>query len=546
LSKSPNLPPSSNCLSSRSFSLSTLAYCKAGNFARSRLSAGLLLVLAACTPDRPARPVERIAIVEFDNQTADPGAAQLGGKIARIATLQLAGVPDVFAYAVANSAEAPFRRATQLVTGYLVSRGGQWTLHAQLRDSSAHRTLRSFAVSGATPGALADGVAAQLGKPGFAAAKLDQTALESALNGGDTALLGETARLKLTPLPTDFSARIATVQRLSELMPADSETAVNAASMLMQARQFIPAAQAYQRARRADPDWTALHNEAAFGFAFAGDISAAVAAVEAYRKLEPRSANPDDSLGEIYFLVRRFDDSQRAFLAAFAKDPSFFGGATLRKAADARRASGNQPEADRLFARYAEVNAKRPLIGLEKAQWDYTSGRTKEALDALEAFAPKLNASQVWTQLAAWRAVNGGDAAGAAKLGLQTAKTAAEQQSAVTALFAAQPDASTAEWQARAAKQFPPAAAALAHQALVYALVLRKHWSEAIPMIAAQRNALPPATAGPWQALLAVALQESGQNDKAKTELRFAPIPRTVGDPTWDFLAYPKVWKILP
>jgi len=346
-------------------------------------------------------------------------------------------------------------------------------------------------------------------------------------------------------LPADPTARLAAVQRLSELMPADSETAVSAAALLMNARQFIPAAKAYQRARRADPEWAALHNEAAFAFAFAGDVPAALSAIDSYRKLEPRSANPEDSLGEIYFLLRRFDDSQRAFLAAFDKDPAFFAGATLRKAAEARRAAGNQPEADRLFARYAEASAKRPLIALEKAQWDYSSGRTKEALAALEALAPKIDTSQVWTQLAVWRAVNSGDASAAAKLGLQTARTAAEQQSAMTALFAVQPDVSAAEWRARAAKQFPPAAAALGRQALVYALVLRKHWSEAIPLIAAQRDAVSPTAAGPWQALLAIALHESGQVDKAKAELRFAPIPRTVGDATWDLLIYPKISKIV-
>ena len=46
--------------------------------------------------------------------------------------------------------------------------------------------------------------------------------------------------------------------------------------------------------------------------------------------------------------------------------------------------------------------------------------------------------------------------------------------------------------------------------------------------------------------VLAVALAESGQTDKAKTEARLAPIPRTFGDATWEFLVYPGFWKIAP
>ena len=470
--------------------------------------------------------MERVAIARFDNQSADTGASLLGAQIARIVALQLAGAPDVFVYIPESLAESPFRRATQLLTGYLTTRGdGQWLLHAQLRDAVMNRSLRNFVVSGSTAGALADGVSGQLGKPGFSAGKLDRTALESALDGrGDASILGAVAQTRLARLPADLAARAAAVARLSQTTPADSETAYAAAALLMQVRQFPAAALAYQRARRADPDWVILHNEAAFGFAFAGDLPAALAAIDAYRKLDPKSANPEDSQGEILFLLRRFSESERAFLAAFDKDPAFYGGAPLRKAAEARRAAGNQAEADRIFAR-------RPPNDLENAQWDYTSGRAKEALASLEAFAAKTNASPAWTQLAAWRAVNGGDAAGAAQLAMKTARTQAERQSAAIALSVTQ-----------AGTPDPK----LGREALIYSLAIRRRWTEALPLIAAQRDALSPPQATCWQALLAVALAESGQTDKAKTEARLAPIPRTFGDATWDFLVYPGFWKIAP
>lgn len=466
----------------------------------------------------------------------------MGATVARIVALQLAAAPNLFVYPVSTAAEAPLRRATQILTGYLTSRGagGPWIIHAQLRDGSANRTLRAFAVTGPDAAALADAVSAQLGKPGFSASKVGLAEVEAAMKGaGNPALLGEVARLRLTPAPSELLARAATLRQMSELSPADSETAFAAAALLMQARQFEPAAQAYRRALRADPDWSTLCNEAAFGLAFAGDVPGALAAIESYRKLEPGSANPGDSQGEILSALRRYDEAERAFLAAFDKDPAFYGGAPLRKAAEVRRASGNQPEADRLFQRYAGAAAKNPLLDLEKARWDYTSGRSQAALIALEAFAAKSNASAAWTQVAAWRAAAGKpDAPAAAQSAFKAAKSGPDQQAAVIALFATQPGASPAEWQARAAKQFPPAAAPLARQALAYALVLGKHWREAIPVIAAERDALAPATASFWQALLAGAFAETGDKEKAKAESRFAPIPRTTGDATWDSLIY--------
>ncbi len=487
--------------------------------------------------------MERIAIVEFDNQSANAAASPIGAIIARIVALQLAGAPNIFVYPVASAAEAPLRRATRLLTGYLTSRGagGPWTLHAQIRVGSANRALRTFVVTGADAAALADAISAQLGQPGFSASKIGLTDLEAAMKGsGNPALLGELARLRLTPAPSELVARAATLRQISELSPADSETAFGAAAFLMQVRQVEPAAQAYRRALRADPDWPTLCNEGAFGLAFAGDMSGALAAIESYRKLEPRSANPSDSQGEILSAVRRYDEAERAFLAAFDKDPAFYGGAPLRKAAEVRRASGNQAEADRLFERYSGLAAKNSPIDLLKAQWDYSSGRSQQALVSLEAFAVKSNASAAWTQLAAWRAATGKhDAPASAQFAFKTAKSGADQQAAVIALFATQPAASATEWQARAGKQFPPAAAALARQALIYALVLGKHWREAIPFIAAERDALTPATASFWQALLARAFAETGDREKAKAESRFAPIPRTIGDATWDFLIYP-------
>jgi hypothetical protein len=261
----------------------------------------------------------------------------------------------------------------------------------------------------------------------------------------------------------------------------------------------------------------------------------------------PKDANPDDSDGEILFLHRRFADSANAFLAAYSRDAAFRGAVPLRKAAEALRAAGQQAEADKLFARYLAAIPNRPLAPLEKAQWDYTStGRAD--LAPVTALATRTNASAAWTQLSAWNASRGAvkEAADAAQRALRFARTPAERHAAAIAYYCAQPAASPQEWAARAAKMFNPPGNPVPRQALALALAMGQHWREAIPIVRQVRDQTPPEQADIWQPLLAIALKESGDETQAKTEARFAPIPRTLGDASWDFLIYPRYWRIQP
>lgn len=506
----------------------------------------------ARSESKPRPAVERVAILAFDNQSGDEAGARIGEQVAQLAPLALAGSRDVYAFTAASRAGAPPRRASQLVTGYLTREGGRWTIHAQVRDMASPRALRAFAVGGATVGELADAVAAQLGTPGFRYAGQDIPAIEGALAGKAAPevlaglRLSPAAQALLAPLPAGaMTDRAAMLDKQSQLLPADSETAYVAGLALMQARRFPAAAAAFRRGYQADPDWADLYNQAAFAEAFSGNQSEALRAIETYRKLDA-TPNPLDSLGEVQCLLGHFGEAERAFLQAFDKDANFYGGVTLRKAAEARRLAGDPVEAAKLFDRYAAAHANQPLIGLERAQWDFSSGRVKEALAAAEGIAAQSGASLAWTQVAAWRAQLGvGDAAGAARQALAAARTAAEQQAAVVAIFASQPDVTAAEWRARALKQFPPNAASIARYALIHALALRKHWAEAVPLIEEARLGVHPAQAGHWQSLLTVALHESGQRDRAKAEANLRPIPRTVGEATWEFLVYPKILELI-
>lgn len=505
----------------------------------------------ARSESKPRPAVERVAVLAFDNQSSDDAGARVGEQVAQLVPLALAGSRDVYAFTAAGRAAAPLRRASQLVTGYLTREGGRWAIHAQIRDMAAPRALRAFTVGGGTAGELADAVAAQLGTPGFRFAGQDIPAIESALAGKSTpealaALrLSPGAQALLAPLPAgNLAERAALLNKQSQLLPADSETAYVAGLALMQTRRFPDAAGTFRRAYRADPAWADLYNQAAFAEAFSGNQAEALAAIETYRKMDP-TPNSLDSLGEVQCLFGHFGEAERAFIQAFDKDANFYGGVTLRKAAEARRLAGDPVEAAKLFDRYAAAHAKQPLIGLERAQWDFAAGRVKEGLAAAESIAAQSGASLAWTQVAAWRAHLGGDAAGAARQALAAARTAAEQQAAVVAIFASQPDVSASEWRARALKQFPPNAAPIARYALIHALALRKHWAEAVPLIEEARLGVHPAQAGHWQSLLTVALHESGQRERAKAEARLRPIPRTVGEATWEFLVYPRIVELI-
>lgn len=501
--------------------------------------------------------MERIAILPIDNQSADASGAATGAFTVQVVTAQLAGEPRAYVFAAADRNDAALRRATQLVAGYLTKGTGTWTLRSVLRDAVRHQTLRTLQdVTGPSAPTLADGLAAQLGTPAFTAVRLDPAALEAALQGkGDASILGAAVKLRYTPLPHDLSARAAMAEQLSAATPADSETAQRAATLLMDAGRFVQAGKAFDRALRAEPDWGELHNDAAFGFALAGRTSDALKAVATYRKTDPESANPSDTLGEILCLLGAYPLAERQFLAAFDKPRFNVSGMSLakstllRKAAEAARLAGNPGEGDQIFAKYAEAQAQHPLLPLEKARWDYTSGRAEPALRALEDFAGKMNASAAWLQLALWRARAGNQAgaAAAAKLAAETSRTVSERNGAVMAQFVTQPDVSAAEWQARAAKQFPqPGAAQFARQALVHALALHRHWAEAAALAEPLSRSISPALYNPWRYLRAVALAETGAIDKAKSELPQGPVPQMTGDPAWEFLFYPKLVELAP
>src|SRR5207244_3164182 len=86
--------------------------------------------------------------------------------------------------------------------------------------------------------------------------------------------------------------------------------------------------------------------------AFAGDLTGAVATIDAYRKAAPNDANVDDSLAEIYFFAGRYADAERNFAEAFRRNKALVNGHELYRAAAAAFLAGNRKAADEHFKEY--------------------------------------------------------------------------------------------------------------------------------------------------------------------------------------------------
>lgn len=102
---------------------------------------------------------------------------------------------------------------------------------------------------------------------------------------------------------------------------------------------------------------------------FLGDFASAQKAFEEYRKASPKTeANAYDSLGEVYFLGKRYSDAERVFLEGVKVDPAFAGGIGWLKAGAARLAQGNYARAEELMVNQLkglpQNDRRRPALEL--------------------------------------------------------------------------------------------------------------------------------------------------------------------------------------
>jgi hypothetical protein len=226
-------------------------------------------------------------------------------------------------------------------------------------------------------------------------------------------------------------------------------------------------------------------------------------------------------------------------------DPNFLGGAPLWKAAHARLMTGDVSGADAIANNYFGLLDKRkdPLLEYRRTVWDHKAGRRSRALE----FVPSDPAAPlIHVQRAIWLldAGNLSKAREEAQRAITNPVPLQNQALAMLALFLTQPPASAAEWKSRAAQTFPKAAEdPVQRLATAYALVLGRHFAEAVPLLAeAANNVLPPAN-GTLQFLLGWALVETGKTGDAQTYLATYPVPQH-GVDIFAELATPRILRL--
>ncbi|MBI4874563.1 MAG: hypothetical protein HY822_08020 [Acidobacteria bacterium] len=554
-------------------------------FCRRTAAAALLLLAVLPVACRRSNPpgVTRLALLPIENQTGDPSWDWVSGAAPGVLASLLAPAPGLHA---APAAE----RAQQALRGYLTLTAGRLRVFCVLEDLERKRVVKSIAAAAPAGGgilpllndvarALSDRARPYPSQSEESLRRLAQASgagdyqqaveadpdcglsylawarwlasrgdredarkvLETALARGGRVAPIERAELSAlaASLRGDRESQLRALRELAQLTPSDARLARGIGAAELAQSRFEPAILWLRRAAQIEPDNAELWNEMAYAQAYAGDFENARKSAGEYIRLAPDNPNPLDSRGEIEYLAGDFAAAEKDFLAARQKSPAWQGGAPLLKAAHARLMSGDVAGADGLLGQYLEFRAslKDPLAVFTQAQWEFSTGRRKQAMARLEAFRAANQgelAARAATQLGVWKWQTG-DRAAARQL------AAGASRQAVVLQFVTQPPATAGEWALRAERAFPqPAGTPVKRYALAYALLGEKHFHEAAVLLRQMLRETSPLAAGDLRALAGWALLETGQIEEARPLLALYPLPAAQGDPAFASLIMPR------
>jgi tetratricopeptide (TPR) repeat protein len=555
------------------------------------VTALLTLSLVACAR-KETHAVERLAILPLENLSSDPSLDWIGRAVSAALVYDLAGATNVYAVPVESLAGAESIRASRILQGYFVARNRRIELQATLLDSRKTTTVASFALNGpllAGPLPLANQLAkrlntstrdfstnnaaafqdfgAALSKPdaaselsGFEAATAadprftsaalstarllietgnhDQarTILATAMNAHPDPI--DQARLEYlaATAASDTAARIRTLERMTRLIPADSQVPRELADLQSVQRKFQDAVRNYETVTRLDPEDAQAWNQLGYAYAYAQNLAAARRALDHYRQLlPPEEANPLDSLGEVSFYLGDYADAEHYFLQAHDKNPAEFAGAELIKAAQARLMLGDLSAADAIFHRYLGLlqHSQGALAGYQQAQWEFLTGRHQAAIARLEKLVPTVEGEAqalALCQLSIWK-LESGDSKAAADLAAQAVPGARSPRlrniSAVCRFLAAMP--------------VPSSGSPLAD---AYARLFERKFGEAVPLLEGLYRETNPSTDAQIRTLLAWAYVETGRVKEAQQLVERSPIPLSSGEPLFADLIFPRYFYL--
>jgi len=562
----------------------------------------IALLLAGCA--RKPVAYQRWAVLPFENLSPDPAMAWMSRGLAEAVCLHLAGSPQVDVSAVGSLREAPTLRATHVLHGYVVRTGAQVRVEAVLEAAAGGGMAARAAATGDSPLRLARLVAGELHgqvrdfgatrdealrayvegleareasaavdafqraaklEPGFGAAYLAwaqrlagagdprgaRQIIAQAAREGSRIPGVERARLAvmLATLEGDRSAQERALMSLAQVTPADSDVFRRLGDQAMALRRHAVAADAYLKAADRDPGNALLFNQLGYAQGYARDLADAVRSLERYRQMRPEEANPLDSLGDVHYYLGQFTEAEKYYLEAWRKDAGFLGGGEPYKAAWARLMQGNRAGADDLFGKYIQVRraAGDPLAEFARAEWEYLTGRRREAVDLLEQLGKERGSVAAWVQLSVW-SLEAGDRQRAREYAARAAAAARDPGSALMARlgqYLAGPEASAADWASAAQRAFPEAAQGMIRRtALAYALLLSGHCPAALPLLQELHNEIPASEGEPLNVLVAWALIETGRTGEVGDLLDTYPVRRPGAEQPFSILSFPRLFRL--
>lgn len=404
---------------------------------------------------RLALEPQRIAVLRFENQTSDPELDPVGAALAVSLAERLSSLDRTEAFVAASSGEAAGRRATLLVHGRIEESNGLFRLSSSLERLPAREFEAAGSAQGpraslpALVDPISDGIRSAVRPKGKLAA-LEFKTLEAAVHLGRsletasreiaTAELQSAAAaepgcglcwrrlveislaggareqavafaaasrgkpitpfsraaidLSLAAASNDREGQVRILEKMEVQRPGDAEIKARLGGLYASLGRWQAAAESYRRAVEIAPFEGALWNEFGYVLAWSGRSDEAVRALNEYARLDPDSANPQDSLGEAALLGGRFSEAINRFEECYRKDKKFNGGQAILKAALAAYLAGEKPRAASYVDRYlsglgdASASGARLLHG----QWQFILGNTSGAVETLEAVDPAIAA----------------------------------------------------------------------------------------------------------------------------------------------------------
>ncbi len=367
----------------------------------------------------------------------------------------------------------------------------------------------------------------------------------------------ERARIQLeaAAIRNDPAAKQQALTTLAKLEPGSVSTWQDLAVTAMTRHDYSTAMEAYRRALQIEPANVTLLNEFGYAAVYAGHFDDGAAAVRKYQSLSPNDVNALDSMGDLYLIANRYGEAEGFYEQARKKDPNFRNNCDLFKAAMARAMMGDLPAADELARQYAAARAQAhdPAAALHYSQWLALTGRRKEGLAGLEAYARTAEgrhdnamASRAYASLTIWDLIFGDRPAAQATVQKAMPLAVPASSGAVAiARFLAQPPASPDEWRDRAGRFVPnPAQAQVRDEMLAYALVLDRQFAAAKAPLQRMYDATGTTSYEGLPVALAWCEIEGGNPEAAAPLLAHTPVPPITGVTTFLPLWFPRIFEL--